>query len=297
MNLDQLDAILTIAEKGSFRAAAHHLHKSQSALSAIVKSFETEFDILLFDRTKYRPELTPAGHAVLAVARSTIEAAQYAARVATELGRRKIEAVLRVSVDPLVSAHFLKLLATECAKPARHASLVLAYAISDDDHTALLEGDLDLALAYCSKKNAGVDRLFLQQLRIVGAVSKHLLTESQPITTSFLKKNTQVIAYRRQYNAPADELISQRVYRGSGPKVFVSDHFAKLRLIESGIGWGRISEKECTENGQLVMVPECVFPAITLNLYLLRARSRALGPIAQAIWKSLAAEVAEEGKQ
>lgn len=292
MNLDQLEGILTIVEKGSFRAAAQHLHRSQSALSAMIKNFETEFGILLFDRTKYRPALTPAGGAVLSVARTTIEAAQYAARVATELGIKNIESVLRVCVDPLVSVHFVRLLMRECAKPARPVSLVMAYAISNDDHSALLNGEVDLSLAYCSEKVAGVERLFLHQLRIVGAVSARLLSSNEPITKPFLKKVTQVIAYRGQYDAPPDELIPQRVYKGSGPKVFVSDHFAKLHLIENGMGWGRLSEQECAGNDQLLIVPDRLFPTTTLDLYLLRARNRALGPVGQAIWKSFAETVA-----
>ena len=51
----------------------------------------------------YRPKLTEAGAAFVAVAKKTLESARYAARVGAELGKNKIEAKLHLPVDPLVS--------------------------------------------------------------------------------------------------------------------------------------------------------------------------------------------------
>ena len=51
MTLDQLEAVHAIVERGSFRAAAEQLHRSQPALSASVKNLEDEFGIRIFDRT------------------------------------------------------------------------------------------------------------------------------------------------------------------------------------------------------------------------------------------------------
>lgn len=289
MNLDQLEAITAIVDKGSFRAAAQHLNRSQSALSAMVKNFESEFEILLFDRSQYRPTLTPAGAAILAVARTTLEAAQFASRVAMELGKKSVETALRVSVDPLVSMDFIRLLTVECAKPSRSVSLVLDYSISKDDHSALLNGEVDLELVHCSRSVEKVERLFLEQVTLVAAIPKSLLGRQKKVTEAFLEKTTQVIAYHKRFDPPPDELIPRRVYNGHGPKVFVSDHFTKVSLIENGFGWGRVSEEECKSSSNLVRVPSEIFPELTLEMCLLRARNRALGPVGQEIWKSFEA--------
>ncbi|MBC7386908.1 MAG: LysR family transcriptional regulator [Cryobacterium sp.] len=82
MNLDQLEAIDLIAQLGSFRAAAAKLKRSQPALSAAIKNLEAEFGILIFDRSAYRPKLTEAGAIFLSAARTTLNAAKQASRIA-----------------------------------------------------------------------------------------------------------------------------------------------------------------------------------------------------------------------
>lgn len=52
---------LTVAEEGSFSAAARKLIMSQPALSQQISLLEEEFCVTLFDRSGYRPVLTEAG--------------------------------------------------------------------------------------------------------------------------------------------------------------------------------------------------------------------------------------------
>ncbi|MBC7465978.1 MAG: LysR family transcriptional regulator [Bdellovibrio sp.] len=61
MTFDQLETLEMIVEKGSFKAAADHLHKTQPSLSVAIKKLEEEFDLKLFNRDQYRPKLTAEG--------------------------------------------------------------------------------------------------------------------------------------------------------------------------------------------------------------------------------------------
>lgn len=82
MNLHALQTLVTIAESGSFAAAARALGLSQSAVSTQIRSLETELKAELFDRSKRPPALNDAGKSVVAKARDLI--ASYAA-IQTEL--------------------------------------------------------------------------------------------------------------------------------------------------------------------------------------------------------------------
>jgi DNA-binding transcriptional LysR family regulator len=64
--IDQLEVFLTVAETGSFSAAAKQLGRAVSAVSYAIANLEAQLQIELFDRSGYRPELTEAGRAVLA---------------------------------------------------------------------------------------------------------------------------------------------------------------------------------------------------------------------------------------
>lgn len=69
LGLRQLEAIVSIAEKGSFSAAADELHVSQPALSRTVRLAEESLGARIFDRDTRRVSLTPAGAELLPIAR------------------------------------------------------------------------------------------------------------------------------------------------------------------------------------------------------------------------------------
>lgn len=74
LTLDQFAVFLSVAEQGSFSAAARSLHRAQSAITYAVQKLEEQIGTPLFDRTQYRPVLTEAGRALLPQARRVLEA-------------------------------------------------------------------------------------------------------------------------------------------------------------------------------------------------------------------------------
>ena len=61
MTLEQLLTLENIVKYGSFKSAAEAMHKSQPSLTMAIKKLEDEYDILIFDRSGYRPKLTSNG--------------------------------------------------------------------------------------------------------------------------------------------------------------------------------------------------------------------------------------------
>ena len=74
LTLDQLSVFVTIVEEGSFSAAARRVGRTQSAITYGVQNLELQTGMQLFDRTGYRPVLTPAGIALLPRARRVLDA-------------------------------------------------------------------------------------------------------------------------------------------------------------------------------------------------------------------------------
>ena len=58
MTLEQLVVLNAIVEQGTFRGAAEHLNKAQSAISHMLKKLEDELGFAVLSRENYRPELT-----------------------------------------------------------------------------------------------------------------------------------------------------------------------------------------------------------------------------------------------
>jgi len=283
MTLDQLEAVNAIAERGSFRAAAEQLRRSQPALSTTIKSLEEELGLLIFDRTTYRPTLTEAGAVFLGAARAALDAASHAARVGVELGRNKAETKLTVSVDPLVSLWVMEVLAQVCARAPVGVKLVVTSSVFKSSYQALLTGDVDLAIAPCPSDERRVERIALESVTLVGAISRKLVRDEQP-TAALLGRTPQIRVYDRSLDAPPDSLLGAAATADEGPQIFVPDHFSKVRMLAAGIGWGRLSQAEFDASEDLVRLEGALSPPVTLELSVLRARGRPLGPVARAIW-------------
>src|SRR5258708_38979682 len=70
-SVDQRLVLLTVAEAGSFTAAAKRLGRAPSAISYAIDTLEAQLGISLFDRgTTRKPKLTQQGKAVVSEARA-----------------------------------------------------------------------------------------------------------------------------------------------------------------------------------------------------------------------------------
>jgi DNA-binding transcriptional LysR family regulator len=72
INFLGLQAFLSVADRGSFRRAASHLHLSQTAVSHRIKNIERELGLKLFVRTTREISLTKAGLDLIETAREAV---------------------------------------------------------------------------------------------------------------------------------------------------------------------------------------------------------------------------------
>lgn len=86
---------IAVAEELHFGRAAERLHMAQPPLSQQIKKLEEELDVELFNRTRRKVELTPAGKLFLDEARLTVQQAERAQRIAVE-AKEGIRGRLRV---------------------------------------------------------------------------------------------------------------------------------------------------------------------------------------------------------
>tara|TARA_R110002049_G_scaffold309077_1_gene516619 strand:- start:21538 stop:22464 length:927 start_codon:yes stop_codon:yes gene_type:complete len=71
-NFKLLQSFISVADTGSFRAAAEKLHRSQSVVSTQVRQLEEQIGLKLFERTTRKTELTEQGKKLLRHLRSAL---------------------------------------------------------------------------------------------------------------------------------------------------------------------------------------------------------------------------------
>ena len=106
LTLDQFAVFVTVAEQGSFSAAARRLHRAQSAVTYAVQKLEEQIGSELFDRSAYRPVLAKAGFALLPKARRILDEVD-AFRVQARGLADGLEAELSLVIDSMVPMRLL----------------------------------------------------------------------------------------------------------------------------------------------------------------------------------------------
>jgi len=115
MDLRQLKYFIAVAEERNFGRAAARLHVSQPPITRQIKMLEAELGVLLFERTHWGVNLTPAGEDLLASA-SQIEAlVAFASDRARRAGRGAVGRLDvgvigtgMISIVPALLRHYLK---------------------------------------------------------------------------------------------------------------------------------------------------------------------------------------------
>lgn len=287
MTYDQLAAFLRVASDGSFTAASASLHKSQPALSKLVRNLERELGIQLFDRSAYRATLTGAGRRFFERALVVLESTEALRSYAQELAGNA-EPSVRLAVDAVapLAATTRVLGAVQARFPAVRIELRTERLSGAID--ALRDDVAELAVA----TSMGLDKSTMESrhiasVRIVPVVrADHPLARARTPAPAALRRAVQIIL---RDSALGDPATSLNVLVG-GLHWTVTDIAAKKELILAGMGWGGLPEHIIAAelaSGSLVALKVPEFDTATMELFAIRRRDRPHGLVAQALWEGL----------
>lgn len=143
--LRQLQYVIAVADALSFRKAALRCRVSQPALSAQVAAAEDALGLVIFERTRRRVMLTPAGERLVAQARAVLRETDDLVGLA-EQTRDPLAGTLRLGVIPTLSPYLLP-----AVTPALRLAFPRLSSVWVEGHTETLvarlgEGELDAAV-------------------------------------------------------------------------------------------------------------------------------------------------------
>jgi DNA-binding transcriptional LysR family regulator len=147
MDIRQLQTFATVAAELSFTRAAAELHTVQSAVSATIRSLESDLGVPLFDRSLRQVRLTSAGEALLPEARKVLDAVR-AARDAVDATAGEVTGSVAVGYMTSVTLVDIPVLLHDFAE--RHGRVAITLKAAEKGTAGLIDmlrtGELDVAL-------------------------------------------------------------------------------------------------------------------------------------------------------
>jgi DNA-binding transcriptional LysR family regulator len=239
MNLEQLQSFVEVARLGNFTRAAENLHLAQPSLSRQIGALEQDLGAELFRRARGRSTLTPAGEALLPLARRMLADAESVRRELAELAGLQ-RGTVRLGATPTLCVSLVAevLSAFHAAHPG--IDLHLTEQGSRRLLAQLAGGELDLALITTSDA-ASTERfvvapLLVEELVVVSSSRLAPLTDRDALPLAEVARLPQ-IAFSATYDL---RTTTDAAYRAIGvtPDAVVegAEMDAVLRFVERGIG-------------------------------------------------------------
>lgn len=237
VTLDQLRALVAVAEQGSFSGAARKLQRVQSAISTAMANLEDQLGVPIWDRSTKVPRLTEQGQAVLTAARRVLGEVDALRRLTSGM-MTGLEASVSLCVDALFPLSVLVDLCVIFAKEFPTVDLRVDTQVLSAVSARVLAGSASIGVVAEHGVAAGLERKVLAPIRMIPVVGpRHPLAAVRGgISTARLRDAVQIVLSERSENGVADQgVLSPRTWR-------VAELHTKHALLRANLGWGNLPE-------------------------------------------------------
>lgn len=232
-NLDQLHLFMTVAECGSFSAAARRLGRAQSVVSTAIAHLEADLGLTLFDRQGRLPQLTESGVLILQEARSVWGQCQRLEQRAQHLSSRH-EAHLKLAVDEALPLPHLTSVLTRLGDTFPELTVSLFNGSQSDISRWVAEGGADLGVLLQEERlPSELNHRCLGALsQVVVASRHHPLSQQAYITLDDLARYRQLVICASPPDTPGRQrdTFSAQYWP-------VNSFYSIAELVMCGMGW------------------------------------------------------------
>jgi len=286
-SIDQLRIFLAVVEAGSFNGAARRLARAISAISYGIAQLETLLDLRLFEREgSRRPELTPAGRALLPAARAVAGDMDALLAKAHDY-HQGLEAELTLVIDVMYPAPVLAVLLREFTLAFPTVDLRLHVEALGAVSAMLLDRRADLGVSGpVMSEFPELERSVIGSVDLVPvAAPGHPLARMGEIAPGIARQHLQLVLSDRSPLTQGREfsVTAARTWR-------LADLGSKHALLLEEIGWGNMPRTMIAGDlaaGRLVRLPVPENPGIAYPFAVLWRRDCPLGPARRWLARAL----------
>ncbi|MEG1554505.1 MAG: LysR substrate-binding domain-containing protein [Rikenellaceae bacterium] len=145
MTIVQLEYLLSVADNGSFSAAADYCHVTQPSLSVQIKNLEEELGVVLLNRNEKPLTLTAMGSVVAEQAREAISDFHSIGQKVND-AKKEVAGTLRLAVIPTIAPYILHLFLPKFIKRYPKVEVEIKEMFTRDIAVALRRGTVDIGI-------------------------------------------------------------------------------------------------------------------------------------------------------
>ncbi|MDO5291466.1 MAG: LysR family transcriptional regulator [bacterium] len=195
MDLKKMEYFMAAAEEGTFTKAANRCYISQTAISQQIAGLEKELEVTLFDRSNYRPKLTPAGSKFYESCKQLFEQLDQAIKEVKALDRVNKKS-LNIGVTGSYERIMLTPLLREYVKVHPEITINLIEHDINENVKLLKEGDVDVLFVLIedmkNQSNLEIHQLFIKRICIITPI-EHRLADRKEVKGSDLKDEQFIV--------------------------------------------------------------------------------------------------------
>ncbi len=281
LNCDEIEAVLAVVEAGGFRAAALKLHKSQSAISYIIKNIENNLKIKVFDRDGQQTKLTDAGQIIynkaLVLNKINKEIQAFSNSIAGG-----VETKIKLVVSAVTPNNLLMEIFKEFNAQFPKTQLELIFKTFEEPLELLLAGEADIVITAGNQQSPELERAKWNQIEFIPVTTPYHEAANPDLSEEELYNLTHLVVGGRSTlakKAPATIVENANVWN-------VTDFLIKKELLANGLGWGYMPRdlinRELRE-GILIQVPSK--EKLLKQLDLVRKKSDYHGQASNKLWE------------
>lgn len=279
-DLQQLQAFIAVAERGSFRSAAEHIHLSPPALSRRIERLESIIGTRLFNRTTREVELTSLGRVFLDRARAAIDDLESAmlgiADIATTRSGR-----VTVACVPSAALYFLPQVIRSFS--AKYPSIRIRVIDESMNQTlqSVMTGESDFGIGFMSNLMPEIIFDAIHSDPFVLAMRRdHTLAKNKSISWSSIEGEQLIAVSRSSGNRQLLDDALTKFGRRPDFAFEVSHIGTLLGMVEAGLGLAAVPRMSLPVNHAAVIGLPLRQPTISRSLGLLTRQGVALRPAA-----------------
>ncbi|MDX2322165.1 MAG: LysR family transcriptional regulator [Moritella sp.] len=233
ISYEQIRAFVSVADTGSFSAAAKQLNRHRTTLGQVINNLEIETNLILFDRSSKFPVLTEHGKSLYNHAKNLSEYTQSFEQVCLSV-EKGIESDITIYHSDVVPVALIQQVMKAIRKEYRDVNIHWFHKSNAETLAGIKNGEVDIGLVLINDTNAisQTDYVYLLSMPFCLCAAPDAPIFSEPkISLNEMKKHRQLVL-EDYFSAGIEKMVTVSNYyqRIENMNVFLS-------LLTSGDGW------------------------------------------------------------